>query len=175
MFDDGPFPASCVAEASATVLAIPKAAVQQLASRNHAFLWNAVRILALRLRMQAKLVQEISLQTVDQRLARFLYSEASTDMESDSGRAAFVFRYKVHEIASRLGSVREVVSRAMTRLEKKGLVERRRGSLVIHDLANLQAFAEQSPVRNRRPVAASSRSPANVADAGTGASGTATH
>jgi len=43
------------------------------------------------------------------------------------------------ELAQRLGSTRETVSRTVSSLVKKDVMERRTGALVIHNLANLEA------------------------------------
>lgn len=65
------------------------------------------------------------------------------EAEPDANRAE-VMRPPTHaEIASRISSHREAVSREMHRLSESGVVERGRGKLMFHDLERLQAMVEE--------------------------------
>ena len=48
------------------------------------------------------------------------------------------------QIAARIGSVREVISRAFTRLQHEGLIEIEGRQVMIADEAALEAFAEEN-------------------------------
>ncbi len=45
------------------------------------------------------------------------------------------------QLASRLGTVRELVSRALAALERRGLIERRRSKIVLRDAEGLAGLA----------------------------------
>ena len=54
---------------------------------------------------------------------------------------------KQMEIASRVSCTREAVSRELRKLERLGIVERKRGSLVIHDFKGLkQLIGDSQPM-----------------------------
>jgi CRP-like cAMP-binding protein len=46
------------------------------------------------------------------------------------------------DIASRVSTTRETVARVMNDLARKGIVERRKGALVIHDMRRLESLVE---------------------------------
>jgi CRP/FNR family transcriptional regulator len=116
VFDDQPYPSSVMAEEDSQVLFISKEDVRRFCMKYPVIALAALRILAARLRKTAALVESIALKDVDQRLAAFLCQEARE-------RGAVHFPLPTNSaIASRLGSVREVVSRSFARLEKAGWV-----------------------------------------------------
>ena len=47
------------------------------------------------------------------------------------------------DIANHIGTHREAVSRELTRLRKKGLIERKNNKLIIHDIAQLRAMVQE--------------------------------
>jgi CRP-like cAMP-binding protein len=57
--------------------------------------------------------------------------------------AAIIAPIPVHsDIASRVSTTRETVARVMNDLARKGIVERRKGALVIHDMRRLESLVE---------------------------------
>jgi CRP/FNR family transcriptional regulator len=116
LFDNGPYPASAAAMEASDVLFIPKAVfLNELA--HHAELGQAViAALARRMRKLVLLIQDLSLRQVRQRLARFLLEEAA-------GRSAFLLNFTNDELAARLGSVRDVVSRSLSALQNDGFIK----------------------------------------------------
>jgi CRP/FNR family transcriptional regulator len=117
VFDDQPYPSSVMAEEDSQVLFIPKQDVRRFCLEYPVIALAALRLLAARLRKTAALVESIALKDVDQRLAAFLCQEAR-----EQGTNRFPLPTN-SAIASRLGSVREVVSRAFTRMEKIGWIK----------------------------------------------------
>lgn len=122
VFDDGPTPSTVAAESDAVVLFIDTRDVRRLCLDHPAIALAALKVLAGRLRRCSDLVATLSLQDVGQRLARFLLSEAAARGERTSEGVAFDLALTKEQIATRIGSVREVVSRAFTRLQNDGLV-----------------------------------------------------
>jgi CRP/FNR family transcriptional regulator len=159
MFDDGPYPATAVAEEKSTVLFLERSDVCEFILRNPEVGLTALKLMAQRLRGHADLVDTLALQQVGPRLARFLLeqcrdrgSRTRTGLEVDIALSN-------EELASRVGSVREVVSRAITRMERDGLIAQvpstHRGKhrrLLIADEAALARYAgEAEPTRIERP------------------------
>ncbi len=127
VFDDGTYPSTAAAEEDTTVLFIDKRDVQQLCLVHPNITLAALKVLAGRLRRCAELVEALSLREVGQRLARFSINLSQTNQQ----------------IASRIGSVREVISRAFTRLQHERLIIVDGRHLIIPDEAALEAFADQ--------------------------------
>lgn len=70
----------------------------------------------------AELVEALSLREVGQRLARLLLTEAEGRGKRSDGGITFDLVLTNGQIAARVGSVREVVSRVLARLQQDGLI-----------------------------------------------------
>ena len=122
VFDNGNYPSTAAAEEDSAVLFIDKRDVHRLCMEHPQIGLSALRILAGRLRRNAGLIESLSLREVDQRLARFLLSEARLRGHLKGGGTGFELTLTNQQIAARIGTVREVVSRALGRLQQNGLV-----------------------------------------------------
>ncbi len=70
---------------------------------------------------------------------------------AENGATVSIRPIPIHgEIASRISTTRETVARAMNDLARKGIVERTKDALVIHDLERLQTMVEQVRGEDRR-------------------------
>lgn len=137
VFDDGNYPANAIAEEPSGVLFLSKADVQRFLIANPAVALNALRLMARRLRRHAELADSLALKDVGQRLARLLLTEAHAKGSHD-------LDFSNQQLASRVGSVREVVSRTLARLAQSGLIDihaRDRGITILDEQA-LERFAE---------------------------------
>jgi CRP-like cAMP-binding protein len=143
VFDDGTYPSTAAAEEDTTVLFIDKRDVQHLCLEHPEITLAALRVLAGRLRRCAELVEALSLREVGQRLARFLLAEARRSGTPTANGISINLRQTNQQIAARIGSVREVVSRAFTRLQHDGLIIVEGRRLIIPDEAALETFAGQ--------------------------------
>lgn len=143
VFDDGTYPSTAAAEEDTTVLFIDKRDVRRLCLEHPQIPLAALRVLAARLRRCAELVEALSLREVGQRLARFLVAEARRNGAMTENGIRMNLTQTNQQIAARIGSVREVVSRAFARLQQEGLIVVKGRQLVIPDEAALEAFADQ--------------------------------
>jgi CRP/FNR family cyclic AMP-dependent transcriptional regulator len=141
VFDDGPYPSTVAAEEDTTVLFIDKRDVRRLSIEHPEIALAALRVLAARLRRCAELVETLSLREVGQRLARFLLVEVRTKGERTSEGLQVELTHTNQQIAARVGSVREVVSRALTRLQNDGLVRLEGRRLTVPNERSLATFA----------------------------------
>jgi len=141
VFDDGPYPASAMAEADANVLFIQKSDIRELCTKYPTLALTALRLMAGKVRKHATLVEALSLHEVGQRLALFLLSETQSNVFSADDPTALRLRLSNHEIASRIGSVRDVVSRAFSRLKHQGLISIVDRNVTILDLQGLKRYA----------------------------------
>jgi CRP-like cAMP-binding protein len=144
VFDDGNYPSTVAAQEDTETLFIDKRDMRRLCLQHPEIPLAALRILAGRLRKCAELVEMLSLKEVGQRLARFLLSEARSHGQPSSEGITITLTQTNQQIAARVGSVREVISRAFSRLQQDGLIIIEDRKLTIPDLAVLTAFAEQA-------------------------------
>jgi len=142
VFDDKPYPSTVAAEEDSTVLFLSKGEVKSLCLAHPEIALAALKLLAGRLRKCAELVEALSLREVDQRLARWLLAEARARGNRIDGGLELTLVLTNQQIAARIGSVREVVSRALARLQQNGLISVEGRRVVIQQEATLSVFAE---------------------------------
>ena len=141
VFDNGAYPSTVAAEEDSVILFIDKRDVRRLCLERPQIAIAALKVLAGRLRKCAALVEELSLHEVDQRLARLLVAEAAARGVRE-GRAVTVDLVLTNQqIAARIGSVREVVSRAFARLQQNGLLTLEGRRVTIPDQEALKSYA----------------------------------
>jgi CRP/FNR family transcriptional regulator len=141
VFDGGPFPSSVAAESDSILLFIDRRDVRNLCREYPQIAPAALKVLAGRLRRCAELVETLSLREVGQRFARLLPAEARTRGERTKEGFDLTLTLTNRQIAARVGSVREVVSRALARLQQDGLVTLEGRRLSIPDEAALASYA----------------------------------
>ena len=141
VFDDRPYPSTVAADEETVVLFIDKRDVRRLIVEHPEIGLAALKLLAGRLRKCSDLVEMLSLREVGQRLARLLVAEARANGRHDAAGVRVSLPLTKHQIAARVGTVREVVSRSLARLQNDGLVRVDGHDFVIPDL---EALAEYS-------------------------------
>jgi CRP/FNR family cyclic AMP-dependent transcriptional regulator len=117
LFDGGAYPASVCAVEAVTALFINKGDFQQLCRQYPDVALKVLAVVGRRLRQLVILVDSITFGSVTQRLARLLL-----DAAKEAGSATFDLPVTHQELASRLGTVREVVSRNLGRFRAQGLI-----------------------------------------------------
>jgi CRP-like cAMP-binding protein len=127
--DGGPLPTSTQAATRAILLCISGQDFVALLQRYPPLAMHVLVDFASRLRRLSSLVEDLSLRSVSERLARLLVARAqSPDGHSMTQR----------EMAAQLGTVREVIARTLMQFEREGWIRVRRGVIEIVDLAALQ-------------------------------------
>jgi CRP/FNR family transcriptional regulator len=138
LFDGGGYIASAVALAPTRVLFLPRAEVFQLCRRYPAVALAMLKTLARRVRHFAGIVSDLAFRPVAERLARHL--EASVAGPIKSGTSLELTLTQA-QLAARLGTVRELVTRAFSQLEERGVISRERSRVTVRDPARLAALA----------------------------------
>jgi len=122
LFDDGPYPATAVAEEPASILFLEKDAVLRFLMKHPDAAVTALKLMARRVRGHAELVDSLALQQVGQRIANFLLKQGREQgVRTDAGLEVSL-TLSNEDLAKHVGSVREVVSRTLSRLENEGLI-----------------------------------------------------
>ena len=142
VFDDKSYPSTVAANEETRLLFIDKKDVKRLCMEYPQIALAALKLLATRLRRCAALVETLSLRDVDQRLARWLLQEAQANGKSHGRGYEMPLALTHQQIASHIGSVREVVSRALNRLQKNGLLTVKGRKITISDAQALRDFVE---------------------------------
>lgn len=142
VFDDKPYPSTVAAEEESIILFLAKRDVKSLCLAHPEIALAALKLMAGRLRKCAELVEALSLREVDQRLARWLLAEARLRGKRTADGLELTLVLTNQQIAARIGSVREVVSRALARLQNNGLVAVEGRRVLIGDEQALAVFAD---------------------------------
>jgi CRP/FNR family transcriptional regulator len=135
LFDGGPYPASVRALAPVVALFINKGDFQQVCRQYPDVALKALAVVGVRLRHLVGLVESMTFGSVTQRLARLL-------LDTSREASAETFDLLTHqELASRLGTVREVVSRNLARFRTEGLIRMQGHQVQILNRAGLEQEA----------------------------------
>jgi CRP/FNR family transcriptional regulator len=139
VLDGGPNPASVSATADASLYHISRADVRRLARSYPDLAWALIESLARRTRHLVGMVEDLALRSVKARLARLLLVEAA--LGRDAGEIDRSHMVSQAEMAARLGTVREMVGRALRDLSDEGLIEFDRHRIVVMNRAGLETAA----------------------------------
>ena len=139
VFDGGNYPASVAAVDDATLLFVSKQDFQELCLAHPQVSLKVLRVVGSRLRRLVGIIEELSFTTVRHRLAALLLRLAKREGVSADGGIAITLPDNNQEIASQIGTVRELVSRNLSRLQSEGLIEIDGRSLIIRDLKGIEA------------------------------------
>jgi CRP/FNR family transcriptional regulator len=137
LFDGGPYPASVRVVESAVTLFINKSDFQQVCRQYPEVALKVLAVVGGRLRHLVGLVEAMTFGSVTQRLARLLL-----DASKGAGAEAFDLAVTHQELASRLGTVREVVSRNLARFRAQGLIKVQERHVEIVNRPGLEQEAE---------------------------------
>jgi CRP/FNR family transcriptional regulator len=125
------YDAEALTETPVTALLIPKAAFDEMMNASGPFRRFIFSSFSTRLSELLGLVNEVAFGHIDKRLATWLLARAPAGQVEVTHQA----------IAGELGTAREVVSRLLKELERRGLVALTRGEITITDPAGLRQLA----------------------------------
>ena len=143
VFDGGPYPASATAVAESTLLFISKEDFRRLCLKSPEVALKVLRVVGGRLRSLVAIIEELSFSTVRHRLASFLLRLARQGVGVPQG-VKIALPANQQEVAAQIGTVRELVSRGLSRLQAQGTIEIEGRRIVIRDLKALQRELEDS-------------------------------
>ena len=142
VFDGGAYPASVTAIEDATLLFVSKQDFQSLCLAHPQVALKVLRMLGARLRNLVGIIEELSFTTVRHRLASFLLRMAQREGKRTAKGAEIVLPMSNQELAAQIGTVRELVSRNLSRLQAEGLIQMDGRNVVIPDVNALEAELE---------------------------------
>src|SRR5208283_1495663 len=139
VFDGGNYPASVTAIDDATLLFVSKQDFQALCLAHPQVALKVLRVVGSRLRRLVGIIEELSFTTVRHRLASFLLRLAQKEGKRTSQGVEITLPVSNQELASQIGTVRELVSRNLSRLQVEGMLKIDGRNLTICDLKALEA------------------------------------
>jgi CRP/FNR family transcriptional regulator, anaerobic regulatory protein len=130
---DAKLPAVAVAETDVELLAVPSHVFRRLLREQPGLQSFINRLLTVRLAEMMMVVDEVAFGRVDLRLAELLLRRSAGE-----GGGAVTLTHA--QLATELGSAREVISRLLKELERQGLVRLGRGRVDVLDAAGLRRY-----------------------------------
>lgn len=130
--DGGPLPVTTRTATRATLLRFSRQDFFELVERHPPMAMRVLTTLARRMRRLTSLVEDLSLRSVSERLAKMLLQRAES---------AHAQRITQREMAAQLGTVREVVARNLSQFQDRGWIELHRGSIEVIDAQALRREA----------------------------------
>lgn len=137
VFDGGPYPASATAVDQVSAYLIAKDDFRRLCREHPDLTLKLLAVVGARLRGLVAVLHQVTFGGVRQRLARTLL-----DFEQQSGGSPFRMPETHQELAGRLGTVREVISRNLSRFQSQGFIRIDNRQVWVDDRAGLLNEAE---------------------------------
>lgn len=144
VFDGGDYPASAAAMNEATVLFISKRDFQSLCMEHPQVALKVLKVVGARLRRLVGIIEELSFTTVYNRLASLLVRLADRRGQHTSRGVEIHLTSSNQELAAHIGTVRELVSRNLSRLQASGFIKLEGKTIIIPDLERLRGEVENS-------------------------------
>lgn len=139
VFDGGNYPASVSAVEDATLLFIGKQDFHALCLEHPQVALKVLRVVGTRLRKLVGIIEELSFTTVRHRLAAFLLRLARREGTRIDGGLEITLPASNQELAAQIGTVRELVSRNLSRFQAEKLIKMDGRRIVIPDPKALEA------------------------------------
>ena len=142
VFDGGAYPASAMAIEDTEIAFISRRDFRAFCLEHPEVALKVLAVVGARLRRLVGIIEELSFATIRQRLASMLVKLAKVEGKKTARGVEFRLPASHQELANQLGTVRELVSRNLMRLQAEGLVEVDAREVVVKDLAGLAAILE---------------------------------
>jgi CRP/FNR family transcriptional regulator len=143
VFDGGTYPASTSAVDDARVLFISRQDFHSLCLVHPQVPLKVLKVVGGRLRKLVGIIEELSFTTVRSRLISVLLRLAQSGKKTPAG-VEILLPASNQDLASQIGTVRELVSRNLSRLQAEELIRMDAKKVIIPDIRRLKAQLEDS-------------------------------
>jgi CRP/FNR family transcriptional regulator len=143
LFDGGNYPASTSASVNSRIYFISKQDFHSLCLVHPQVPLKVLKVVGARLRRLVGIIEELSFTTVRSRLISVLVRMAKAGKKTAAG-IEIQLPPSNQELASEIGTVRELVSRNLSRLQAEELITMEAKTVIIPDLKRLQAELENA-------------------------------
>ena len=145
VFDGGPYPASAVAVEDTEIAFISRRDFRAYCLEHPEVALKVLAVVGARLRRLVGIIEELSFTTIRQRLVSTLLRLAENEGKKTTCGIEFLLPASHQELANQLGTVRELVSRNLMRLQAEGLLDVEARQIVVKDMKGLSALLDATP------------------------------
>lgn len=142
VFDGGVYPASAMAIEASTLLLVGRQDFHALCLAHPEVGLKVLRVVGARLRRLVGIIEELSFTTVRHRLASYLLRLAQNSGKRTDEGIVVSLPVNNQELAAQIGTVRELVSRNLSRLQAEGLLKIDGREVILFNLKTLQEKVE---------------------------------
>ena len=139
VFDGGTYPASASAVDAAELLFVSRGDLRAVCMEHPEISLKLLQVVGARLRRLVGIIEELSFTTVRHRLITRILRQAKEEGRSTPRGTVITLGGTHQEIAAQIGTVRELVSRNMARLQAQGFIEINGRDLTILDPDGLES------------------------------------
>jgi CRP/FNR family cyclic AMP-dependent transcriptional regulator len=138
VFDGGNYPAAASASEDAEVLFVSRKDFQNFCREHPEVALKVIAVVGSRLRRLVGIIEDLSFTTVRQRLIALILrlAQASGSPSKEGVRVELTMSHQ--DLAAELGTVRELVSRNLSRLQAEGFLDVDGRKIMVKDLAGLK-------------------------------------
>lgn len=142
VFDGGPYPASAAAVEDTEIAFISRRDFHAYCVEHPEVPLKVLSVVGARLRRLVGIIEELSFSTIRERLIALLVKLAQTEGKKTDRGIEFLLPSTHQELANQLGTVRELISRNLMRLQAEGLLDVDARQIVVLDLKGLSSLLE---------------------------------
>ncbi len=139
VFDGGNYPASAAAMEASELLFVSRQDFRTICLEHPEIALKVLQVVGARLRRLVGIIEELSFTTVRHRLISWILRQIKAEGRPTDRGPAMSLGATHQELASQIGTVRELVSRNMARLQAQGFIEVNGRELTILDIEGLEA------------------------------------
>src|SRR6185437_4521176 len=139
VFDGGPYPASVSAVEDAQLLFVSRDDFRACCLEHPEVALKVLQVVGARIRRLVGIIEELSFTTLRHRLISWLLREAKAHGRPSEAGVTFELGMSHQELAAHIGTVRELVSRNMARLQAQGFIHSQGREITIVDREGLEA------------------------------------
>lgn len=145
VFDGGNYPASVIAVDEAEMIFLSRREFQSFCLEHPKVALKVIAVVGSRLRRLVGIIEELSFTTVRQRVIALLLRYCEEFGRETPRGVEFQLPGSHQELANEIGTVRELVSRNLGRLQAEGLVEVEGRDIVVRNRKALAILQEAEP------------------------------
>ena len=145
IFDGGPYPASAAAVEDTDLAFISRRDFNAYCLEHPEVALKVLSVVGARLRRLVGIIEELSFTTIRQRLISALIKLAQNEGKTTARGIEFQLPSTHQELAHQLGTVRELISRNLMRLQAEGLLDVDARQIVVKDMKGLSTILEAAP------------------------------
>jgi len=142
VFDGGNYPASAAPTEEAEVLFISRKDFQDFCREHPEVALKVIAVVGSRLRRLVGIIEDLSFTTVRQRLIALILRLAQTSATRSSEGVHVELTKSQQDLAAELGTVRELISRNLGRLQAEGYLDVNGRNIIVKDLNGLKREQE---------------------------------